>query len=100
MKTGLIAAACGLALLATASNAQVPVNIAKKVRAAGQAMDPTIGRLYAPMFPKEAWAGVDIQRDIAYGADPLQKLDVSAIVVTNSHEVYRRGALVRRPSTC
>ena len=76
MKTGLIAAACGLAVLATASIAQVPVNIAKKVRAAGQAMDPTIGRLYAPMFPKEAWAGVNIQRDIAYGSDPLQKLDV------------------------
>ena len=39
-------------------------------------MDPSIGQLYAPLFPKEAWAGVAIQRDIAYGADPLQKLDV------------------------
>lgn len=76
MKTGLIAAACGFAVLATAASAQVPSNIAAKVRAAGQAMDPTIGRLYAPMFPKKAWAGVRIQRDIAYGADPLQKLDV------------------------
>ena len=76
MKTGPLAAACGFALLVTASNAQVPANIAEKVRAAGQAMDPTIGKLYAPMFPKEAWAGVIIQRDIPYGSDRLQKLDV------------------------
>ena len=76
MKTGLIAAACGFLVFATGSSAQVPADIAARVRAAGQAMDPTIGRLYAPMFPKEAWAGVDIRRDIAYGSDPLQKLDV------------------------
>jgi triacylglycerol lipase len=76
MKPALIAAACGFAVLATASNAQVPPNIAQKVRAAGQAMDPTIGQFYAPMFPKEAWTGVKIQRDIAYGPDPLQRLDV------------------------
>ncbi len=78
MKTGLIAAACGFAVLATTSSAQVPINIAQKVRAAGQAMDPTIGQLYAPMFPKEAWTGVSIHRDIAYGTDRLQKLDVFA----------------------
>jgi len=76
MKTGLIAAACGCATLAAASIAQVPSNIAEKVRASGQAMDPTISQLYAPMFPKEAWAGVSIQRDIAYGSDGLQRLDV------------------------
>ena len=78
MKMRLIAGACGLALLAAAASAQVPANIAEKVRAAGQAMDPSVGQLYAPLFPKEAWAGVNIQRDIAYGADPLQKLDVFA----------------------
>ncbi len=64
MKTSVIAAACGFVVLATTSIAQVPANIAEKVRAAGQAMDPTVGQLYAPMFPKEAWAGVSIQRDI------------------------------------
>jgi acetyl esterase/lipase len=76
MKTELIAAACSLALLSSVGSAQVPVNIAEKVRATGQAMDPTISQLYAPMFPKEAWAGVTIQRDIAYGSDSLQRLDV------------------------
>jgi len=78
MKIGLIATACGFAMLATPGNAQVPPNIAEKVRASGQAMDPTIGELYAPMFPKEAWAGISIHRDIAYGPDILQKLDVFA----------------------
>jgi acetyl esterase/lipase len=76
MKRGLIAAASVWAVLATAAQAQVPANIAEKVRAAGQAMDPTVGQLYAPLFPKEAWAGVGIERDIGYGTDPLQKLDV------------------------
>ena len=76
MKTGLFATVCGFAVLSTASMAQVPVNIAERVRAAGQAMDPTVGQLYAPMFPKEGWAGVSIQRDIAYGSDALQRLDV------------------------
>ena len=76
MKTGRIAAACALVVLATASRAQVPANIAEKVRAAGQAMDPTVGQLYAPLFPKEVWAGVSVERDIAYGSDALQKLDV------------------------
>jgi len=76
MKTGLIGTACGCVMLAAASVAQVPSNIAEKVRASGQAMDPTVSQLYAPMFPKEAWAGVSIQRDIAYGSDNLQKLDV------------------------
>ena len=78
MKARLIAAACGFALLATATSAQVPADIAAKVRATGQAMDPSIGSLYAPLFPKEPWAGLTGQRDIAYGADPLQKLDVYA----------------------
>jgi len=76
MKTRLIAAACGLALVATASSAQVPPDIAAKVRAAGQSMDPGIGALYAPLFTDQVKAGVTITRDLAYGADPLQKLDV------------------------
>jgi hypothetical protein len=45
MKRVLFAAVCGFAMLATASLTQVPVNIAKRVRATGQAMDP---RFIAP----------------------------------------------------
>ena len=70
--------AAGTALLALAGTAvaQVPPEIATKVRAAGQAMDPSFGKLYAPMFLKEPWAGVSVTRDVPYGSDPLQKLDV------------------------
>jgi triacylglycerol lipase len=75
MKTKLIAAAC-LAAIAAAASAQVPADIAAKVRAAGQSMDPSVGALYAPMFPDAVRKEVTIQRDVAYGADPLQKLDV------------------------
>jgi triacylglycerol lipase len=78
MKAGLIIAACGVAAIATASVAQVPPDIAAKVRAAGQAMDPSMGSLYAPLFPKEPWPGLTQQLNIAYGSDPLQKLDVYA----------------------
>lgn len=78
IKAFAVVAATGLAGLASPGVAQVPPEIAAKVRAAGQAMDPSFGQLYAPMFGKEPWAGARITRDIAYGADPLQKLDVFA----------------------
>lgn len=68
----------GLAGIAAAAAAQVPPDIAAKVHAAGQAMDPSAGQLYAPMFGKEPWAGATITRDVAYGSDPLQRLDVFA----------------------
>ena len=72
--------ACGIAAIATASVAQVPANIAEKVRATGQQMDPSIGSLYAPLFPQGALARPSTiqQLNIAYGSDSLQKLDVYA----------------------
>lgn len=76
MRRSWIAAASFLAL-STAAAAQVPPEIAAEIRAAGQSMDPSLfGRLYAASFPPEAWESVTIERDIAYGSDPLQKLDV------------------------
>lgn len=61
---------------AAAAFAQVPPDIAAATRAAGQTMDPTTGRPYAQLFPPEAWEGVTIERDVAYGPDPLHKLDI------------------------
>jgi triacylglycerol lipase len=75
---GLIAAACGAAMLAAAASAQVPADIAAKVRAAGPVMDDSARDMYAALFPKEPWPGLIEQLDIAYGPDPLQKLDVYA----------------------
>jgi len=70
----------GAALLAlsAAASAQVPPTIAEQVRAAGQSMDPGIGAAYEPLFPPSAWDGVTIERDIAYGPDPLHRLDIFA----------------------
>jgi triacylglycerol lipase len=65
-------------MIAVAASAQVPPDIAAKVRAAGQAMDPSVGALYTPLYPTEPWPGTTEQLDIPYGSDPLQKLDVYA----------------------
>ena len=74
---------CGSA----AALAQVPPDIAEQTRAAGQTMDPASGQGYAALFPPSAWEGVDIQRDLAYGTDPLHTLDVYTM----------RGAGTNRP---
>jgi acetyl esterase/lipase len=72
-----LAAAMATVLCVGESLAQVPPDIAAAIKAKGEAMDPSVAaRLYAPLFPKEPYPGVVAERDIAYGADPLQKLDV------------------------
>ena len=58
------------------SMAQVPPDIAAKIKAIGGKIDPSIGPLYAPLLPLEPYPGVTVTRDQVYGADPLQKLDV------------------------
>jgi triacylglycerol lipase len=70
------AAAASLLALSGAALAQVPPEIAERHRAAGQSMDPSIGQIYAPIFAADPFADVRVQRDLAYGSDPLQKLDL------------------------
>jgi triacylglycerol lipase len=69
-------AVAGLLVMAGVAGAQVPPQIAAKVRAAGHSMDPATGGDYAKMFGPPAWDGMTIVRDVAYGSDPLQKLDL------------------------
>jgi acetyl esterase/lipase len=69
------------ALTATSSVAlaQVPPDIAEGIRKIGPIVDgPGTTKLYAPLFAnqKEPYPNVTVVRDIAYGTDPLQKLDV------------------------
>lgn len=71
----IVAAAAAVAW-PLAAHAQVPPDIAAAIRANGEAMTNTAGPLYAPLFPPEAWQGITITRDLAYGADPKQVLDV------------------------
>jgi triacylglycerol lipase len=61
---------------AQAAQAQVPPEIAAKVHAACGKIDFSVMQAYGPLQPKEPYTGVDVTRDVAYGADPLQKLDV------------------------
>ena len=69
------------ALTATSSVvlAQVPPDIAEGLRKIGPINDPAgTAKLYAPLFAdqKEPYPNVTAVRDLAYGTDPLQKLDV------------------------
>jgi triacylglycerol lipase len=77
----LFVGAALFALTATSSVAlaQVPPDIAEGIRKIGPIVDgPGTTKLYAPLFAnqKEPYPNVTVVRDIAYGTDPLQKLDV------------------------
>ena len=69
-----LAAALGLGVDVGAS--QVPPDLAAKIKAIGPNIDPSVGKLYAPLLESEPWPDVNVVRDQAYGSDPLQKLDV------------------------
>jgi triacylglycerol lipase len=76
-----------LALTATSSLAfaQVPPEIAEGIRKIGPIADgPGTAKLYAPLFANqmEPYAKVTVVRDIAYGTDALQKLDVFTAALT------------------
>jgi dienelactone hydrolase len=62
-----------------ASLAQVPPDIAAGIRKIGPIVDtPNTLKLYGPLFEgqKEPYPNVTVVRDIAYGPDPANKLDV------------------------
>jgi triacylglycerol lipase len=71
-------ACAGAFLLASAAHAQMGPDLADKLRSMGRVIDPpATGALYAPrVLDKEPYAGVTVQRDIAYGSDPRHLLDV------------------------
>ncbi len=63
----------------TLSRADLPPDAAKAVAAMGHKNDAAATRkIFDPLQPKDpvAVAGLKAERDIAYGPDPLQKLDV------------------------
>ena len=72
-RAGLVLA---LAFGWTAAQAQVPPDIAAKNKASAGKIDFTVGALYTPLQPKPPYAGITVTRDVATGADPLQKIDV------------------------
>ena len=65
------------ALVAGAAAAQVPADVAAKLRAIGPKIEvKETGAIFAAMLPKDFANGVKIERDLAYGTDPKQNLDV------------------------
>src|SRR5512146_440926 len=59
------------------ARADLPPDVAKAVAAMGHVNDAQATRkIFDPIQPKEPAASLKAERDIAYGSDPLQKLDV------------------------
>jgi triacylglycerol lipase len=80
-----VAALFGLTAASSVALAQVPTDIAEGIRKIGPIVDaPGNAKLYAPLFAnqKEPYPNVTVVRDIAYGTDPLQKLDVITVAPT------------------
>jgi len=76
MTIRIAAALAALVAFTAPAAAQVPPQIAERVRAQGKVIDRALDPYYAPLFGPEAWAGVAIERDLAYGEDPRHRLDV------------------------
>jgi acetyl esterase/lipase len=69
-------AAAGL-MAPTAVQAQMPPELVDKVAAMGRVVDPeNTGKLYAPFEEKEPYAGVKVLRDVKYGSDPRNIIDI------------------------
>jgi BD-FAE protein len=67
-----------IAFVATIAQAQVPPDIAAKLKEIGRGVCvPETAKLYAPLQPK-APSGVTVVRDIAYAQDPRTIMDVFA----------------------
>jgi acetyl esterase/lipase len=79
---GVAAILCGsiaaAALIAPpAAQAQMPPDLAEKIAAMGRVVDPeNTGKLYAPLQEKEPYAGVKVSRDVKYGPDVRNVVDI------------------------
>jgi len=61
----------------TVARAQMPPDVAEKVAAMGRVVDPmNTGKLYAPLQEKEPYAGVKVSRDVKYGNDVRNVVDI------------------------
>jgi acetyl esterase/lipase len=61
----------------TIALAQMPSDIAQKIAALGRVVDPeNTGKIYAPLQEKEPYAGVKVMRDVKYGSDARNVVDI------------------------
>jgi acetyl esterase/lipase len=65
------------ALASTAAMAQVPPELVDQIAAIGRVSDPgKTAPLYVPLHQKEPYSGVKISRDVKYGPDERNALDL------------------------
>jgi acetyl esterase/lipase len=77
MKRFLVLLAVALLLTPSFVRADLPPDVAKAVAAMGHVNDAQKTRLiFDPLQPVDPIAALTVQRDIAFGTDPKQKLDV------------------------
>ncbi len=63
--------------LAWAQTSPMPADVAEKLKELGRVIDPPkTAALYAPLQQKEPYAGVKVERDISYGTNERNRLDV------------------------
>ena len=75
----LLATTMALMMVSVSALAQVPPDIAAGIRKIGPISDPpSTSRLYAPLFEqqKDSYLGVTVMRDLVYGPDSLNRIDV------------------------
>ena len=66
-----------VALAPSSASAQMPPDIAAKIKEIGRVIDPPkTAPIYAPLQQKEPYAGVKVVRDLKYGPDARNALDV------------------------
>jgi triacylglycerol lipase len=77
MVKGLWMAGIVSSIAAGGALAQPPADVAAKLAATGRVVDPPgAAKLYAPLQKVMPQAGIKAQRDIAYGSDPKETLDL------------------------
>ena len=70
----------------------VPEEQAAQIRAAGRVIDPASFDIFAPLIPPPPYDDVTMTTDVAYGSDPLQKLDI--YTYNDAAEGERRPVLI------
>jgi triacylglycerol lipase len=80
-----LATLVGLGAFAAApATAQMPPDIAGKIAAIGRVVEPgKTGAIYTPLQEKEPYAGLKVTRDVKYGPDPRNLVDIFSAQATS-----------------
>jgi triacylglycerol lipase len=72
-----LALLAGSILSATGALAQMPPDIVAQVAAIGRVVEPEkTAKIYGPLQEKEPYAGIKVSRDVKYGSDPRNVVDI------------------------